>query len=175
MELSVVAAVARNRVIGADGDLPWHLPADLQHFRKLTLGKALLMGRATHHSIGRPLPERHNIVLSSNPALQAPGCTVVQSVEEAIAAAGDATELMIIGGESLYRSLLPRADRLYLTEVDATVSGDRYFPTYDPAEWQELSRVRFSADSKNRYDYCFVELKRLIPAASAAPATASHQ
>ncbi|MCG2634082.1 MAG: type 3 dihydrofolate reductase [Gammaproteobacteria bacterium] len=174
MRLSLIAAVARNRVIGVNGELPWHLPADLKQFRKLTLGKPIIMGRATYESIGRPLPERLNIVISTNPNFQAPGCCVAQSLAEGIAAAGDTPEVMIIGGEQLSRQALPQADRLYLTLVDAAVEGDRHFPDYDPNEWRESNRSCFDADAINPHGYCFVELQRLKARPSADPAPAAR-
>ena len=166
MQLALIAAVSRNRVIGVDGQLPWHLPADLKRFKELTLGKPIIMGRATYDSIGRPLPKRLNIVVSSNPNLSAPGCHIAQSLAQAIELAGEVDEVMVIGGQSLYQEALPLADRLYLTEVDSTVDGDRHFPDYDPAQWQEISRDCIHADEANAYDYCLVELQRIRSAPS---------
>ena len=166
MQLALIAAVSRNRVIGIDGQLPWHLPADLKQFRALTLGKPVIMGRATYESIGRPLPKRLNIVVSSNPNFSAPGCSTAQNLAQAIELAGDAGEVMIIGGQSLYQEALPRADRLYLTEVDTTVIGDRHFPEYPLDQWREHSRECHRADETNPHDYCFVALQRIRPESS---------
>ncbi len=161
MLLSFVVAMADNRVIGRAGGLPWHLRADLRYFKRITMGKPIIMGRRTHESIGRPLPGRHNIVISRNPAYQAPGCTVVDSTDAALTTAGAAEEIMIIGGGSLYRETLPRASRLYLTEVHASPEGDVTFPELDPAEWREVSRESHPADAANDHPYSFVVLERV--------------
>ena len=124
MIVSLVVAMARNRVIGRDNALPWRLPADLAYFKRVTMGHPVIMGRRTYESIGRPLPGRHNIVVSRNRAFHAPGCTVVGSLEEAWRAAGDADEACVIGGTTLFRETLPIADRIHLTEVEADVEGD---------------------------------------------------
>ena len=166
MRLALIAAVSRNKVIGIKGQLPWHLPADLKRFRELTVGKPIIMGRATYDSIGRPLPKRLNIVVSSNPAFSAPGCSVAGSLAQAIELAGVVDEVMVIGGQSLYQEALPLADHLYLTEVDTTIEGDRYFPAYDPDQWRECARRCSTADENNAYNHCFVELERLKPATS---------
>jgi dihydrofolate reductase len=143
--IALIAAMADNRVIGVDGSLPWRIPADLKHFKALTMGKPVVMGRRTFSSIGRPLPGRPNIVVSSGNALPH-GLDVAADVEEAIAVARRravecrAEEIMIIGGETLYRALLPRADRIYLTEVHEEVTGDAFFPELDADEWVEVSR-----------------------------------
>jgi dihydrofolate reductase len=160
MLLSLIAAMDRNRLIGNEGRLPWHLPADLAHFKRVTLGKPVLMGRRTFESIGRPLPGRHNIVVTTVPSFRALGCTVVHSVEEGIAAAGIAGELMVIGGAAIYAQCLPRADRMYLTLVDAPFEGDVFFPAYDPGEWREVERQDFAGDERNPYRYSFVTLER---------------
>lgn len=135
MQISLVAAMAANRVIGKNGQMPWHLPQELQHFKAITMGKPMVMGRRTFESIGRPLPGRHNIVITRNPAAINADVTVVTSVEEAIAAAGDAEELMVIGGGEVYRQFLPVATSLYLTEIDLDIEGDTWFPEYDPEQW----------------------------------------
>lgn len=160
MRISLIVALARNRVIGRDNQLPWRLSADLQHFKRLTMGKPIVMGRKTCESIGRPLPGRTNIVVTRDSSFSAAGCRVVHSIDEALVAAGGADEVMIMGGENLYSQLLPRADRLYLTEVQADVSGDAWFPEYDQTQWQELERESHRADEKNEFDYDFVVLAR---------------
>lgn len=137
--VSLIVAMARNGVIGRDGGLPWHLPEDLRHFKELTLGKPIIMGRLTHESIGRPLPGRTNIVISRNPAHDAPGCVVVTSLADAIKHAatlvGVDGEVMVIGGAQIYREALPRADRLYLTRVEVDAEGDTVFPELDASDW----------------------------------------
>jgi len=160
MRISLIVALARNRVIGRDNQLPWRLSADLQHFKGLTMGKPIVMGRKTHESIGRPLPGRANIVVTRDSGFSAEGCRVVHSIDEALVAAGDVDEVMIMGGENLYSQLLPRADRLYLTEVQAEVSGDAWFPEFDATQWQELERESHRADENNEFDYDFVVLAR---------------
>lgn len=144
--LSLIAAVARNRVIGKDNQLLWHLPEDMRYFRKTTRGKPVIMGRKTWESLPeafRPLPGRLNIVVSRAPGYNAPGATLAGSLEEAIEAAGagaDAEEVFIIGGAQLYRQALPLAARLYLTEIAADFEGDVFFPAIPPGEWKETSR-----------------------------------
>ncbi|MDX1605758.1 MAG: type 3 dihydrofolate reductase, partial [Candidatus Competibacterales bacterium] len=160
MILSLVVAMAENRVIGHDGGMPWHLPADLRHFRQLTLGRPVVMGRRTHESIGRPLPGRHNIVLSRRPGYRAEGCTVVASLAQAEQMAGEVEELMIIGGGELYRQALPRARRIYLTEVHARPEGTVRFPELDRSEWRELRRETHPADDRHPHPYSFVWLER---------------
>ena len=161
MILTLVVAMADNRVIGHQGGMPWHLPADLRYFRHTTLGKPIVMGRRTHEAIGRPLPGRHNIVISTKPGYRAEGCTVVTSLEAALAAAGEAPEVMLIGGGQLYRQVLPRADRIHLTEVHARPEGDVTFPELDPAEWRETHREAHPADAHNPHPYDFVVLERV--------------
>ncbi|MFC1774605.1 type 3 dihydrofolate reductase [Pseudomonadota bacterium] len=160
MRISLIVALARNRVIGRDNQLPWRLSADLQHFKRLTMGRPIVMGRKTCESIGKPLPGRTNIVVTRNSSFSAEGCRVVHSIDEALVAAGGADEVMIMGGENLYSQLLPRADRLYLTEVQAEVSGDAWFPELDQTQWQELERESHRADENNEFDYDFVVLAR---------------
>jgi dihydrofolate reductase len=144
-------------LIGKDNDLPWKLSADLQYFRRVTMGKPIIMGRTTHESIGRPLPGRHNIVVTKNTDFLAEGCTVVHSIDEAFLACGDAEEAMIMGGASLYRQCLPMAHRLYLTQVHANLeNGDTWFPDWDRAEWDELNRDDHPADDKNEYPFSFI-------------------
>ena len=150
----------RNRLIGRGNALPWRLPADLKHFKAVTLGKPVLMGRKTYESIGRPLPDRHNIVISRNADFSAPGCTVVSSVDAALHAAGNVPEVMIIGGAQLYTELLPRVRRIYLTRIDAAFEGDAWFPPLDSAIWQEVARTDQGADEANPFGYSFLVLER---------------
>lgn len=133
----MIAAMASNRVIGKNNEMPWHLPEELAYFKKITMGKPIVMGRNTFESIGRPLPGRQNIVVTRNPNLSIDGVTVVHSVDEAIDVANDCDELMIIGGAMLYEHMLPRADILYLTDIELEVEGDAYFPDYQRYQWQQ--------------------------------------
>ena len=154
--LALIAAVARNRVIGKDNQLLWHLPEDMRHFRETTRGKPVIMGRKTWESLPdsfRPLPGRLNIVISRNPAYQAPGATLAGSIDEAIRCAGEAKEIFVIGGEELYRQAMPRADRLYLTEIDAEFSGDAFFPEVSEQEWQEVSRRAQEGDALPAFSF----------------------
>lgn len=160
MIISIIAALSTNYVIGKNNQLPWHLPADLAHFKALTLGKSILMGRKTYESIGRPLPGRRNIVISRQLDFQAAGCEVVHSLDEALTLAGSAEEVMVIGGTQLFEEALPSADRLYLTWVHGEVEGDSYFPSLDLNEWQETSREERAPDEKNHYALSFVSLAR---------------
>lgn len=158
--ISTIVAMAENRVIGIENRLPWHLPGDMKWFRRHTLGKPVVMGRKTFESLGRPLPERTNIVVTADHAYQAPGAVVVHSIEDALHAAGTAEEVMIIGGESFYRQLLPLSQRLYLTLVHAAPQGDAWFPAFSWDEWREVERTDCAADEKNPYAYSFLILER---------------
>ncbi len=164
MIISLIAAMGEGRVIGIENRLPWHLPADLKHFRRLTLGKPILMGRKTFDSIGKPLPGRVNIVVSQDRGFHPEGVTVARSIDEAIAAAGDADELMVIGGASFYEQLLPRAQRVYLTEIHHRFEGDAFFPAVNAAAWRETAREEHAADENNPYAHGFVVLERRVPA-----------
>ena len=163
IKLSMIAAMGKNRVIGKDNDMPWHLPADLQHFKKTTLGSPIIMGRKTYDSIGRPLPGRLNIILSRNANLEIEGCSIVNSFDEAIALAeeGKSDEVFITGGAHLYNTFLEKADRLYITLIDEEFEGDTYFPDYTQLNWLEVSREDHLADNKNMHDYSFITLDRL--------------
>ncbi|EKP0299268.1 type 3 dihydrofolate reductase [Aeromonas veronii] len=157
MKISMIAAMAHDRVIGKDNQMPWHLPADLAHFKRVTLGKPVLMGRKTFESIGRPLPGRRNLVISRNPDYQAEGIEVVGSVEAALAllAGSSVEELMVIGGGHLYAEMLPSADCLYLTQIDLAVEGDTRFPAFDDGQWQRIACESHPADEKNPHPYSF--------------------
>lgn len=159
--IALVAAMAEHRVIGHDNRMPWHLPADLAHFKAVTYGKPVVMGRKTLESIGRPLPGRHNIVVSRQADYRPEGVTVVADLEAALAAAGDVPELMIIGGATIYAQMLPRADRLYLTFIELAVDGDACFPAWEPGQWRELERERHEPDARNAHAYSFVTLERV--------------
>ena len=146
--------------IGRAGGLPWRLPDDLKRFKALTMGKPIVMGRKTWDSIGRPLPGRHSIVVTRRGGLEIAGVTVVGSIEQAIAAAGDVPEVCIIGGAEIYRLSLPLTDVLHVTRVHAVVEADTYFPPIDPLEWHEVAREEHPADEKHPYAYAFVEMRR---------------
>lgn len=160
MIISLIAAMDENRVIGRDNALPWRLPADMRHFRELTMGKPLLMGRKTFESIGKALPGRRNIILTRDPDFRAPDCEVARTLDEALAAGAGSDELMVLGGADLFAQLLPRASRLYLTEIHASFSGDAWFPEFSRQEWAEVERIRHAADEKNPYAYSFVTWER---------------
>jgi len=160
MRIALIVAMAENRVIGRNNQLPWHIPADLRHFKTLTMGKPIIMGRKTHESIGRPLPGRDNIVITTDRLYQAEGCQVVHSIGQALQAAGGCEEAMIIGGANLYRQTLEDAGRLYLTLIKAEPQGDAWFPEIDPQQWREIEREAHKADESNQYDYDFVVLDR---------------
>ncbi len=160
MRIALIACMARGRVIGKDNQMPWHLPADLKHFKAVTLGKPVVMGRRTFESIGRPLPGRHNIVITRQAGYAPEGVTVVSGIDDALNAVGDVEEVMIIGGGELYSAMLPRADRLYLTDVDLDVEGDTHFPDYAPLGWDEVERTVYQPDEKNHYTLTFRTLDR---------------
>jgi dihydrofolate reductase len=150
------------RVIGAEGGMPWHLPADLKFFKSVTMGKPIVMGRSTWESIGRALPGRTNIIITRNTHFQAEGCRLAHSVDEALAIAKEesAEEVMIIGGGGIYEQTLDRVDRLYLTRIAAHLVGDTHFPVINPEEWQEVSRQEHKADGDNPFDLTFIVLDR---------------
>jgi dihydrofolate reductase len=158
--LSIITAFDRNRLIGRDNALPWHLPADLAFFKKTTLGKPIIMGRKTYESIGRPLPGRRNLIVSRNSGFQAKGCEVCSSVDEALGLAQDQPEAMLIGGASLYQQALERAHTLYVTEIHAVFDGDAWFPEIKPAQWRESWREDHAADERNPHAYSFVKYSR---------------
>jgi len=157
--VTLVAAMAHDRVIGRDNDLPWHLPADLARFKRLTLDKPIVMGRRTWDSLPGLLPRRRHIVLSRDPFFHPPGCDVVHHPDEAVAAAA-APEIMIIGGASIFQVFLAQARRMELTLIDAEIPGDTRFPAWDPAEWTETAREHHPADTANPYPMDFVRLER---------------
>jgi len=162
-----MVAAAENGVIGRNNSLPWHLPQDLRNFKRVTMGKPIVMGRKTFESIGRALPGRCNIVISQNPDYSAAGVRLVASLEEAlllaehVASIDGAPEAVVIGGAEIYALALPRADRLYLTRVHAIVDGDTQLPPIDWREWREVGRERHTADGDNPYDYSFLVYERM--------------
>lgn len=166
MRIALIWAMARNGVIGRDNKLPWYLPEDLKYFKRVTTGKPVIMGRKTYDSIGRPLPNRTNIVVTRDASLALPGVKVVTSLEEALDLAraesviSDVEEVIVMGGAEIYAQALPQADRLYVTLVHAEVEGDAVFPPIDLDEYQELAREDFNAEGPNPYDYSFVVYER---------------
>ncbi|GLT15177.1 type 3 dihydrofolate reductase [Vibrio algivorus] len=160
MKVSMIAAMANNRIIGKDNQMPWHLPADFAWFKRCTMGKPIVMGRKTYESIGRPLPGRLNIVISRDASLFIEGVTTVTSIEQAKQVAGDFDELMIIGGGTIYEFCLPQADSLYLTFIDADIEGDTQFPDWGD-HWQIVEQEEYLKDDKNAYNMRFVCLEKV--------------
>jgi dihydrofolate reductase len=159
--ISHIVAMDQNRVIGKDNRLPWHLPADLAYFKKVTMGHAIIMGRKTFESIGRPLPGRENVIVTRNQSFQAEGCTVIHSIEEVCQfAAKRNDEVFVIGGAELFRVTLPFAERLYVTKIEANFPGDTFYPAFDESEWQLVSYTKGKKDEKNPYDYAFIVYER---------------
>ena len=151
--LSLIVAMARNRVIGTNKEIPWHLPGELKMFKAITMGHHIIMGRNTWESIGRLLPGRTTVIVTRRRDYQVPGAIVVDSLDAAIAACRNDDEIFIIGGAQLYAAALPRVDRIYLTQVDADIEGDTLMPQFDLAQWREHSSQAFAADEKNPYNY----------------------
>jgi len=163
-ELVVIAAVARDRGIGIDNHLPWHLRKDLLRFKATTMGSPIIMGRKTWDSLGRPLPGRRSIVISRNPTLGLEGAEVANSLPEALQLALGAPSAYVIGGEQIYALALPLADRLLLTEVDVQLPADAHFPAWSAEAFEEVSREHHPADADNDYPFDFVEYRRISPA-----------
>ncbi len=161
MSISIIVAMADNRAIGINNELPWHLPADLKWFRQNTTGKPVLMGRKTYDSIGRPLPNRRNIIVSRDASLQIEGCEVVANAEAAVELCSGAEEVMVIGGASFYEQMLAHAQKLYLTFVHTTIEGDAFFPEIDFSQWEVIERIDNKADEANAFDYSFVVYQRV--------------
>ncbi|HSW68793.1 MAG TPA: dihydrofolate reductase [Gammaproteobacteria bacterium] len=161
MRITFVVAMAENRAIGNNNQLPWHLPADLQHFKQITLGKPILMGRKTFQSIGRPLPGRTNIIITQDENFKAENCIIVHSIESALATAKDQPELCVIGGAELFRQMLPFTKQIYLTLIHHDFSADTFFPELNAMEWKEIARTDHFADEKNIYSYSFLTLERI--------------
>jgi len=163
MIISCIVAVARNGVIGQDNEIPWYLPADLGYFKRVTMGHCVLMGRNCYASIGRPLPKRTNIIITRDPFFISSACLVARSIPEALHMAhetGD-EEAFIIGGGQIYEQSVAYWDKLYLTEVDADIPGDVYFPALDMSEWKLISESKHLKDEKNQYDYSFKIFEKL--------------
>ena len=162
MLISIIVAASTNNVIGAEGELPWRLSDDLKRFKRLTMGKPIVMGRLTWESIGRPLPGRRNIVITRQADYSAAGAEVVSSPAEALAAARDAAEIMIIGGSQIYGLFLPRADRLHVTRVHADIDGDVWFPAIDEDTWELTGSDAHAADERNEYAFDFRTYERKV-------------
>lgn len=160
MIISFIVAMGKNRVIGSNNSLPWTLPADMEHFKKLTVGKAVIMGRKTFESIGKPLPNRKNIIITRDENYKAEHCIVVNSIDEALETVKDEEEVMIIGGANIYGQFFPKANRIYLTIIDADFEGDTYFLEYNKEGWKETEKEEHKADEGNKYDYAFLTLER---------------
>jgi len=158
--ISIIAAMDRNHLIGNNNQLPWHLPADFAHFKSVTMGKPIVMGRKTFESIGKPLPGRTNIVLTRNPDISFEGVECVSSFSDAKALVSEAEELMIIGGSAIYEMLMPEVDRMYITYVDAEFDGDAWFPRFDKSQWLEKDIVVRPADEKNAHICKFITFEK---------------
>jgi dihydrofolate reductase len=156
----LIVAMARNRVIGANGAIPWHLPNELQLFKRLTMGHHIVMGRKTFESIGRLLPGRTTVIVTRQAGYAVPGAVVAHSLEEALAACAGDDEVFVIGGAEIFRSALPLADRIHLTVVDAEPAGDTFMPEFDRADWRECSAESFGRDARHPYDYQYSVLER---------------
>ncbi len=160
MKISVIAAMSQNHIIGRDGALPWHLPTDLARFKSITTGHTVIMGRKTFESVGQPLPNRRTIVITRNNDYQGAGVFIAHSLDEALDHAAREDEVFILGGEAVYRIALPRADRLYLTIIHATIEGDTYFPTLDFDDWKLVEDERHEADDRHAYAFSFRRYER---------------
>ncbi|MDY0137430.1 MAG: type 3 dihydrofolate reductase [Thiomicrospira sp.] len=160
--ISMIVAMAKNRLIGQDNQMPWHLPDDLKYFKAQTLNKPILMGRKTFESIGaKPLPKRRNIVITRDKQFQADGIEIFDNLDSALAALNNENEIMIIGGAQIYQQMLDKAHRLYITEVAVELEGDAYFPQWNQQAWLETKRVHHSADASHAYAFDFVEYQRI--------------
>jgi len=166
MIISIIAAIANNRVIGDKNRLPWNLPADMKHFKRLTIDKPIIMGSLTYESIGRPLPDRDNIVLTKDRNYKALGCKIAYSLDQALALAEKSDlgrkskEVMICGGASIYEQYLPITDKMYLTIIEADFKGDVFFPEFNMEQWEEEKSISFKPNKDNEYKYSFLTLKR---------------
>lgn len=161
MKISIIVAASANNVIGVGGGLPWHLPEDLKRFKEVTMGKPMIMGRATYDSIGRALPGRTSIVVTRQADFEAEGCIVVDSIDAAMEAAGDVEEIMVIGGGEIYRQVLPHADRIYMTRLQAELEGDTRFPELDMDEWEVSSVEEFPAGDEREFGFDVETLDRV--------------
>lgn len=161
MKISIIVAAANNNAIGRDGQLPWHLSEDLKRFKRLTIGKPVIMGRRTQQSIGKALPGRRNIVLSRRKGLKIEGCEVAHAADAALSLAAGSAEVMVIGGAKVYDTFLPMAGRIYLTRVDSSIEGDSFFPSIDDSDWRVLERQDYAASESRQYGFSFITLDRV--------------
>lgn len=161
MRIAAIFAMSSNRVIGINNQLPWNLPADLRHFKSVTMGKPILLGRKTYLSIGRALPGRTNIVITRDLNFKVPGCMVAHTIADALLLAGSSDEVFVIGGAELYKQLLPQTDRLYMTLIHHEFKGDAFFPIFNESEWETVDRQDFNIDEENPYAYSFIILDRV--------------
>jgi dihydrofolate reductase len=157
--ISIIVAMSKNRVIGKDNKMPWHLPADLKHFKSVTMNKPMIMGRKTFESIGRALPGRRNLVITRQD-ITFDGCEMFGSLDAAFDAVADAPEVVVIGGAYVFEQIMSRVSRMYLTYIDLETDGDTFFPVWDEHEWQQVSCEQHAADDVNPYDYRFLVLER---------------
>lgn len=162
MKISLIVAMASNRAIGLNNQMPWHLSADLQKFKQITMGLPILMGRKTYESIGRPLPGRNNIIISRNPSYQQPGCQVFDNVDKVITACQEYNEIFVIGGATFYQAMLPKADLLYLTQINKAFDADTFFPVINQQEWKEIAREDIDNDPTVDFSYSFLKLERIV-------------
>lgn len=161
MMISFIVAMDKNRVIGKNNQLPWHLPADLQFFKRVTMGHPIVMGRKTHESIGRPLPGRKNIIVTRNKEYHSQGCLVIHTIEELLDYAQKQNEeIFLIGGSELFKATFPYADRLYITKIEHEFEGDTFFPEFEQSNWNILSLEKGTQDEKNPYEFSFMTLER---------------
>ena len=160
MKISIIVAASTNNVIGNSGGLPWRLPEDLKRFKQITMGKPMIMGRATWDSIGRPLPGRQNIIVTRQSGFAAEGCDVANSPDQALEMAGDVAEVMIIGGGKIYDQFLTRTDRIYLTRINAEIEGDTFFPALNRADWKEIEREEYPASPEREHAFAIITLEK---------------
>ena len=160
MKISLIVAMATNRAIGLNNEMPWHLSADLKKFKQITMGAPILMGRKTYESIGRLLPGRTNIIISRNSDYQQDGCLVFNSIEQAVASCQKYDEIFVIGGATFYEAMIELADKLYLTEINKEFEADTFFPVINRAEWKEVAREDILNDSTVDFSYSFITLEK---------------
>ncbi|MBK7391356.1 MAG: dihydrofolate reductase [Bacteroidetes bacterium] len=160
MKISLIVAFDENRLIGRDNGLPWHLPADLKHFKALTMGHHMIMGRKTYESIGKPLPGRTTVIVTRQTDYLAEGCIVTQNFTEAMMQCAGQSEVFIIGGAQIFECTLPLADTLYVTQIHHAFEGDTFFPEIKLSEWDEINRERHEGDEKNQWAYSFITYKK---------------
>lgn len=161
MPIAQVVAISQNRVIGKDNQLIWHMPADLKHYKNITMGHHMIMGRKTYESIGRPLPGRTTVIITRDKNYKAEGCIIVNSLDEALKVAASDSEPCIVGGGEIFRQAMSITDKIYLTIIHHDFEGDTFYPELDPAEWKLTKREDFQPDEKNRYPYSFCEYERV--------------